>query len=455
MYRSEYHSLSYWKPLWMVALILCSFWVITGDLSAASSKVKIEGVRVWNSPDKTRLVFDINKPVSHNIFSLEKPDRIVIDLKNTATSAALSAVNFKDSPIKGIRVGLQKGGALRVVLDAHSSLKPKSHLLKPNMKYGHRLVVDLFDEKKAKLKPKKTVKSVARSKGHREVIVAIDAGHGGEDPGAVGPGGIYEKNVNLAIALKLRDLINAEKGMRAVMTRDGDYYVKLKRRREIARDIYRADLFISLHADAWKDHRARGASVWVLSQRGATKALNRYLENLEKESDSIGGVDLNDKDDVVKSVLVDLAMEGTLEHSFEASNSVLKELKQVARMHKKYVEQAGFVVLKSPDMPSMLVELGFISNPHEESLLSNRSHQKKIARALVKGVKKYFVKQPPPGTYFADLQASEPFFHKIAQGETLSEIAKKYSVSTTALKRENSLRTDRIKVGQALKIPNT
>lgn len=431
-------------------------WLLVAMLSVseAVAQTAIEGVRVWKSPDKTRLVLDVDGVVKHNIQTLENPYRVVIDLENTKESSAFRKVDLKESPIKRIRTGLQEDNSFRVVLDLVKPLQPNSFSLRPNKEYGHRLVIDLLDKNSEAKEPRKTAAQSPRY-GMRDVIVAIDAGHGGEDPGAKGPSGTYEKDVVMQIAKKLKAKIDKEKGIKAVLTREGDYYVKLKRRREIARDIYHADLFVSIHADAWTDPRAKGASVWVLSERGATSTLARHLTADENRADSIGGVELEDKDEVLRNVLYEIAMEGTMVHSIQASNAILNRLKGVGRLHKKQVEQAGFMVLKSADMPSLLVELGFISNPTEEGLLKNGQHQYKVADALLGGIRQYFIQQPPPDTYFAYLRANEPIMHQIARGETLSGIAERYSVSTNDLKKENSLGSDVIRVGQVIRIPNS
>ena len=434
-----------------ISLALLLFFMMS--VSQWSFAAEINGVRLWRAPDKTRLVFDMSEGVQHKLFTLSSPDRVVIDLTNTKPTEKLNKIDLKDSLISGIRNGVKNKTDLRVVLDLDHKVNPKSFILKPNKKYGHRLVVDLES------KSKKVVKTVRRDEekgfGTREVIVAIDAGHGGEDPGATGPKGVKEKDVVYQIAQRLYRLLEKEPGIRPVLTREGDYYVKLKRRRQIARDIYHADLLVSLHADAWTDYRAKGASVYILSRSGATSTRARYLAEKENAADLIGGVELDDKDDVLKSVLVDLALEGSMEHSLDVGNFVLKELGRVAKIHKSNVEQAGFVVLKSPDIPGILIELGFISNPREEKAFTTAEYQNKLAKAIRTGVKKYFVRQPPPDTYFANLRNGDPIRHRIARGETISEIALRYRISPKRLKKFNAINSDVIRVGQVLRIPNS
>ncbi|MDX1694091.1 MAG: N-acetylmuramoyl-L-alanine amidase [Ketobacteraceae bacterium] len=427
-------------------------------VSVVRAGEKVESVRVWKAPDRMRLVFDVSGPVDHNIFTLENPDRVVIDIKDTLRTRALFNVDLKDGPIKNLRSAARNQNDLRVVLDLSQSLKTKSFLLKPNQQYGHRLVVDLEgnagDELATEPKPVKTLANIGNG---RKIIVVIDAGHGGEDPGAIGNYGTREKDVVLEIARELQDEINSQPGYEAVLTRKGDYFLKLKTRRELARTKYKADLFLSIHADAFRNRKARGASVFALSRKGATSTLARVLAEKENQSDLVGGVKLEDKDDHLAMVLADLSMEGSMEHSLRAGKYVLREMGSVARLHKKHVEQAGFVVLKSPDIPSLLVETGFISNPTEEKNLKSKWYQRKLAKSIAKGIYGYFGDYPPPGSYVALQQLENDQFksHKISRGETLSQIAEKYSVSTSSLREANRLQGDVIQVGQVLRIPHS
>jgi N-acetylmuramoyl-L-alanine amidase len=279
-------------------------------------------------------------------------------------------------------------------------------------------------------------------------VVAIDAGHGGEDPGAHGRHGTREKDVVLKIAKKLERLVAKTPGMRPVMIRDGDYYVGLRKRINRARQ-YKADLFVSIHADAYKNPRVSGSSVYVLSARGASDEASRWLEERENAADLVGGVSLDDKDDVLASVLLDLSMSGTIDVSTRVANNVLSELRRVGPVRKKVVQFARFVVLKSPDIPSMLIETAFISNPREERRLRSPSYQLKMARGILSGIKKYFKSNPPPGTYFAEAGRE----HRIRSGETLSSIADRYSINIGHLKQYNKLSSNMIQTGQILQIP--
>jgi len=421
--------------------------VLVGFMLPVWAGVQVKSVRMWPAPDNTRLVFDLSAPVDHALFSLAAPDRIVIDLKDAKYRGQLSGFDYSNSYIKNIRYASRKGNALRFVLDLRSPMRPKSFLLKPHGEYGHRLVIDLFDADRAA--PEKSLPRQANSPNRpRDVIIAIDAGHGGEDPGAIGRRGTREKDVVLAIARKLETLVQQEPGMRPVMVRDGDYYVGLRDRVEKARE-HQADLFISIHADAFKNHKAHGSSVFVLSDRGASSEAARFLAESENSADMLGGVSLDDKDDLLKLVLVDMVKNSTIEDSHDVAAKVLRDLRHVNSLHRNRVEQAAFRVLKSPDVPSILVETAFISNPAEERKLRSSRHQQALAKAMLGGVRSYFRANPPPGTRLA----ATPKRHVISRGDTLSEIAARYRVSVRTLRRYNDLRTDRLRVGEVLRIP--
>ena len=431
------------KKITAVLLFACVF-----PLQAAENAVR--GLRLWAAPDQTRLVFDVSDPVEHRLFALHAPERLVVDLKQTNLKTELPRPSADDPILRGLRSAVRDGTDLRVVLDLKAPVRPKSFLLKPNDSYGHRLVIDLY--------PKQDVAAgTANPPSHgpaipddnRDVVIAIDAGHGGEDPGARGRRGTREKDVVLAIARQLERLIKAERGMRPVMIRSGDYYLGLRQRMVKARE-HKADLFISIHADAFNDSRARGASVYTLSRKGASSEAARWLAEKENAADLVGGVSLDDKDDVLASVLLDLSQTATQQASVEAANEVISELKGLGSTHKQEVQKAGFMVLKSPDIPSMLVETAFISNPAEERKLADPNHQRRIAKAILAGVRDYFQRNPPPGTLLAAAATRQ---HRIARGETLSEIAQQYQISLNTLREANGIKGDRIRIGQVLAIP--
>ncbi|MBD3610490.1 MAG: N-acetylmuramoyl-L-alanine amidase [Gammaproteobacteria bacterium] len=445
-------------------LTILVFTLVTGQLYAQS--VRVDGVRMWQAPDSLRMVFDVSGRAQHKMFLLSNPDRVVIDLKNTsAKKLQLPKQQLQNSWLKGLRSARRNQGDFRMVLDLDRRVTPSSFILKPNERYGHRLVVDLKSSgsntiKKipttpstnaAVSKPPEKIKSVEDKNTGRDIVVAIDAGHGGEDPGATGYRGTYEKHVVLQIARKLKKQVDSQPGMRAVLIRDGDYYVSLRDRMRKVRES-KADLMISIHADAFKNTRARGSSVFALSQAGATSEAARWLAESENSADLIGGVSLDDKDEVLASVLLDLSQTASIEASLEVGNAVLGQLKRVGKVHKRRVEQAGFVVLKSPDVPSILVETAFISNPTEERNLKSSAHQRKLASAIMKGINRYFTRNPPPGTLLA-MRQGRKHAHVIQSGETLSSIARHYKVSTDVLRNSNEIPHDRLRAGQVLQIP--
>ena len=408
-------------------------------------------MRYWTAPDYTRLVFDVSSSPAHEVFLLKNPSRLVIDFSNARLNGPLIKPPASHSLFSRVRSAARNGTDLRIVVDLKKSVIPKSFALKPNKQYGHRLVVDLLDNQKtvaSNSKRKKVNKSVFTAA--RDVVIAIDAGHGGEDPGAHGPNGILEKKVVLAIAKKLEALIKKQPGMKPVMIRKGDYYVGLRKRMKLARKA-RADLFVSIHADAFKNPSVKGASVFTLSRSGASSEAARWLANNENAADLVGGVSLDDKDDLLASVLLDLSQTATQEASIDLAGQVLNNFGSIGKLHSKSVQKAGFMVLKSPDIPSILVETAFISNPSEERKLRSSKHQTRMAKAIFNGIFAYFQRHPPPGTRMA----SAPARHIIARGETLSGIAVHYGVSMQELKVINSLPGSKIRIGQVLSIPNS
>ncbi|ORU89584.1 MAG: N-acetylmuramoyl-L-alanine amidase [Cycloclasticus sp. symbiont of Poecilosclerida sp. M] len=425
-----------------------------------AAPANIDSLRFWTAPDHTRLVFGTSSPVEHKIFMLANPARLVIDIEDSGFKADIPAFSSNHALIDRVRHGKRNKGGLRVVLDLKQTIKPKSFLLKPNSQYGHRLVVDLFPKKQIviaetpksnsanKNTPPKVVKSTKAESTKKKWVVAIDAGHGGEDPGAKGHRGTKEKEVVLSIAKKLAQQINQRDDMKAVLIRSGDYYVGLRQRMEKARQA-RADLFISIHADAFKDQRARGSSVYVLSNRGASSEAARWLAKGENETDLVGGVSLDDKSDVLASVLLDLSQNATKDSSASIAGHVLSNLKSVGHTHKRKVQHAGFIVLKSPDIPSILVETAFISNKNEETKLRDPKHQTKIARAILKGVNSYFSGQAPSSATLAQVQT-----YKIKKGDTLSTIAQRYQVSMRSIKKANAMKSSTIRSGQVIRIPS-
>ena len=354
--------------------------------------------------------------------------------------------------VRRIRTGQREDSTSRVVFDVAGPVRSQSFMLPPDGSAGHRLVVDLS--------PPRERRAAIRAPGAdnprgRDLVIAIDAGHGGKDPGAIGHGGAVEKEVVMQIARRLAQEIQAQPGFTPVLIRPNDSFISLRERIERARAAS-ADFFVSVHADAFSDSRARGATVYVLSEKGATDEAGRRLAERENGADLIGGVSLADQASDIAPVILDITQTASLSASLAAAEDIISQLGTVTRLRKRDVQQAGFVVLKAPDIPSVLIETAYLSNPTEEAALRSSAHQDKLARALAAGIVNYFFESPPPGTYLAmnpTLQPREPMRHAVARGETLSGIAERYRISINRLMSSNSLKNDRIRIGQVLTIP--
>ncbi len=416
----------------------------------AAPKTEIQALRVWDGPDHTRAVFDVSGPLDYKVFTLNNPYRLVLDINGADLAKAFIAPS-SSGVLHGVRTGKQGEQGVRVVFDLGEAVRPQSFLLPPADTLGHRLVVDLYRQESKTESVVRTVQQAVPATG-RKVVVAIDAGHGGEDPGARGASGTWEKTITLAVAQELKRQIDAEPGMEAVLIRDGDYFIALQGRYQKAREA-KADLFISVHADAFHKSNASGSSVFVLSTRGASNEAARWLAASENKSDLVGGVSLDDKDNTLAAVLLDLSQSATMKASDDAANHVLDAMKRVGKAHKPNVERANFVVLRSPDVPSMLVETAFISNPAEEKKLKDSSHRARLAAAIVIGVRDYFNAQPPPGTWLAENATPRARQHTVSRGETLSLIAQRHGVTLSNLRTANQLKGDMVKVGERLTIP--
>lgn len=428
----------------MAPLLFC---LLAAPLSAAT----VQDVRLWRAPDHTRIVFDMSAAAEHRVLVLQNPDRIVLDVSDASLQGDLADLGLDDTPIARIRSGVRNGTDLRMVFDMRAVVTPRSFAIEANAQAGDRLVLDLHDEAPRRSGTPAVSRS-ASDNNRRDIIIAIDAGHGGEDPGALGPGRLREKDVVLAIAKELAALFERDRGFAPTLIRSGDYYVSLKGRRDLARE-RQADLFVSVHADAFNRKEANGASVYALSTRGATSTTASYLAQRENAADLVGGVRLGDKDEMLAGVLADLSMTSTLDASLNMGGSVLGEMGGVARLHKRQVEQAAFVVLKSPDIPSILVETGFISNPGEARKLADPAYRRRMAQAIHRGIRSWFISHPPPGTMLAFEKRRGGREYRIASGDTLSGIAARFNVSVSDLKSFNQLADTRILVGQTLKIP--
>ncbi len=420
---------------------------------------QLESIRVWPSPDNTRIVLDMSNAPVYEYFTLTEPHRLVVDLKETQNHVKFDTIKNDGQLIKTVRNSTpQTPKDYRLVFELNNGVKPLVFPLTPAGNYGHRLVIDLpFTD------PSKKQQQIAPKPappGKKEVVIAIDPGHGGEDPGAIGPRKNREKHVTLAISRRLADLINKEPGMRAVLTRTGDYYVNLNQRSEIARKS-KADLLLSIHADSVANSGPRGASVWVLSSNRANREMASWLEKQERQSELLGGVgeviSQTDGNPYLTRTFLDLSMDKSRAESFVLSEHILTAMGKVVRLHKSKPEHASLAVLKSPDIPSLLIEAGFISNPQEESLLITGAHQQKVALAVFNGVKSYYQQHPPSGTMMAQQSSSnrQAKKHTVSSGETLSRIAQNYGVSVNHLKGHNSLRSDVVRTGQVLDIPGS
>jgi N-acetylmuramoyl-L-alanine amidase len=433
------------------ALIAVCLILLTTFASSKLFSAEVNSVRLWRAPDHTRLVFDISEPADYKLFSLQNPQRLVIDIAQGSLRTDFSGLKLTSTPIAKMRSAVRNNGDLRVVLDLSAAIEPRHFTLDSNEQYSDRLVIDLFDKQTA---ISRSVQQVVEH-SDRKIIIAVDAGHGGEDPGALGPKGIMEKNVVLQIAQRIERLLDRDPHFEGLLVRSSDYYLAHRKRTQLARE-QRADFFISIHADAFTDSRANGASVYALSNSGATSETARFLARRENRADLIGGTSalkLGDRDDMLAGVLVDLSMTATMSSSLSAGAYVLKNMGTVARLHKKKVEQAGFLVLKSPDIPSLLIETGFISNPKEARQLSSGSYQQKMATAIYNGLVQYYTENPPLGTLLATAVSGKPLAYLVASGDTLSEIAARYNTSVNRILNYNKLSSSTIRVGQELLIP--
>ena len=495
----------YLNSLGGLVVVALAFALASGGVHAAD----VTAARVWADASHTRLVFDLDGKPDYRID--RQNDQVVVDL-----ARGKLAPGYADPAAHGLYRGMsqdRQGERLQLTAKMTAGSQVRSFVLPPSQGDHYRLVLDLLPGNaadKTAAAPVATAKpasapvaappppavatvsgrhggktvgmsrqitqqAAALLDGQRKVVVCVDAGHGGKDPGSHGPDGTLEKNVTLAVARDLAAQINKQPGMQAILTRDGDYFIPLARRYQIARE-HDADLFVSIHADAFTSGDARGSSVWVLSSRGKSSVAARMLADRENSSDLIGGVSLDDKSDGLAKVLLDMQQGWAVQASDTVAGNVLKSLAQLGPTHRGYVERANFVVLRSPDVPSILVETAFISNPTEERKLRDPGHQKALAEAVMSGVKSYFESTPPPGTWFAaqaarrngtELAATKSptdddaatadanvrDLHRVGEGESLGSIARQYGISVSALKSANHLDGNVVRTGTVLAIP--
>ena len=436
--------------------------LLLGSSGIGLQAAEVVDLRMWRAPDHTRLVLDLSDAVEYGSFLLEDPHRFVVDIKSSFTDLSFNGLDFSDSPISGIRSGVRNGDSLRIVLDLTSAVEPETFSLAPNSEFGERLVLDLYDKTGSQQSQSANLpENRTGSEARRDIVVAISAGHGGEDPGSIGyDGRIKEKNVTLAISQALYERLEKLPGYEPVMIREGDYYVELKRRPEIARQ-NRADLFVAIHADWYRNSRARGVTVYALSGDRADRENSARVAEKENSADLLGGVGgdlaLRELDDDVALTLVSLQMAWSMEQSLMAGTSILDSLAGVTRIRKTKVQQASLQVLNSPDIPSILIETGYLTNPEEAQRLSNRNFQERMALAIADGVANYFYEAPPDGTLVAWQKANGviPTSYTVRRGDTLSEIAEQFSLSVTELKSINGLQGNTIQVGQVLELPGS
>ncbi len=428
-------------------MLLCTFSLLSLFSASSFAANSIDGIRVWPAPENTRIVFDVKQKPKYKYFTLSKPNRLVIDFTDTKNVVALKNLAANDPRVKRFRSSFNKGKT-RLVLELTQSYQLTVFPLAPAGQYGHRLVVDLYDKKLSVTNSVKSIKKVG------DIIIGVVAGHGGEDPGSIGGKGTFEKHVTLAIAKKLQKLIDREKGMKAVMIRSGDYYVNLNRRTSLAREKH-VDFLVSIHADAFHTPQPSGASVWVIKKSRAESELAKWLVNRERKSELLGGgggVIKNTSDSHLALTLADMSKEHSLGVSFGVANKVIEEMRKITKMHKKTPQNGNFSVLKSSDIPSILVETGFISNHREEKNLTWPKHQQRLANAMYQGIKAHFLAHPLTGSYYASLGYSK---HKVRSGESLSVLAQRYKISMSKLKSINNLKTNSLRIGQMLKVPRT
>ncbi len=442
-----------------LTLRLLAVAALTLGLCARAEASELQAVRVIEADGATRAVVELDAAPDYRLFALAGPDRLVLDVAGGRLGGRFRAPT-PGGIVAGVRTGQPSAEQLRVVFDLVGGVRPRSWVERSGNR--HHLVIELRPDgatatasaASAAPAPVRTVEQVVGD-GQRDLVIAIDAGHGGHDPGARGARGSWEKHITLAMARELARQINAEPGLRAVMIRDSDVFIPLERRYQLAREA-QADLFISIHADAFHRPTASGSSVFVLSQRGASSEAARWLADQENSADLVGGVSLDDRDDTLAAVLLDLSQSATMRASEDAATHVLAALKSVGKTHKHDVERANFVVLRSPDVPSMLVETAFISNPEEEARLNDPDYRRRMSTAIVGGIRTFFAAAPPPGTWYAANAERIPRGnreHVVGRGETLSLIAARHGIPLARLRSANNLRGDMVRIGQRLVIP--
>jgi N-acetylmuramoyl-L-alanine amidase len=429
---------------------------------------EVEDVRFSDTSDLARIVIELNAEPTFSYFSLSQPNRVVVDLQNVNRTFDLSVLTISGNKVTKVRHSTPKREIdSRIVIETTKKLSPRMFTLSPfndgNKTLGHRLVIELIDPNPVPMSGLPSANSsiniavnTMAPNRDKDIIVVIDAGHGGVDPGSIGPQGTYEKNITLSISKMLARKINAEPGLRAVLTREGDYYISPNERPKIAVK-EKADLMVSIHADAFTTPQPRGGSVWILSKGRADSELGRLLEQTERSSELLGPaadvIEDRDTELYFAETILNMSMDLFRALSYELSHEVIKEMKLVTKMHKKKPQSASLAVLTAPETPSILVEVGFISNPQEEKNLNWAKHRERLANSLFVSIKRYFKKTPPDGTMWAVQKHAAPIKHTVGRGESLSVLAQRYGVSVKELKAQNKLKSDLVRIGQVLTIP--
>ena len=437
---------------WCLFLFVLSTLLITSNLLAqnAHAQVKILDTQVTFPASGAQVAIALSAPTKYSYFTLQKPERLVIDLQKTQGKVSITERSTTKLIRKVRESTAKKAGDKRIVIDLRKDVDASLSFV---TRGGKPTLLIAFDDPQPAA-PKITTKN--QPERDTDIIIALDAGHGGRDPGSVGPAGTYEKRITLAIAKNLQKKINAVSGMRAILTREGDYYISPSARPEIARE-KGADLLISIHADAFHTPQPRGGSVWVLNTRRGNSELGKWMERTERHSELLGGagdaLESSEEDKWLMRTLIDMTLNETISDSFTLSQKVIKEMKKVTRMHKKEPQHASLAVLTAPDIPSILVEVGFISNPTEEKNLNWSQHRSKLADSILRALKIYFRANPPDGSLWAMQKHSELLEYKVKSGDSLIRIARRYDVSLENLKKTNNLSSNTIRIGQALKIP--
>jgi len=434
----------------LTALIFLIFMLALpgSEARCALHLVNITGFHYWSGPDHTRLVLDMQREAAYKAFSLQRPLRLVIDLPNAKINIQKTNIPIGDRIVKGVRFGVFAPGTIRMVVDLKMQIQRRIFVLKPFQGRPHRLVVDLNSPELAR-KEAAQRKNFKIKERHRAKVVVIDPGHGGEDPGAIGRRGTREKDIVLSIARQTKKMLDGKRGFRVFLTRDGDYYIPLRKRYELAQELG-SHVFISLHCDAHRNRNARGASVYTLSTGGATDEAARLLAHKENASDQVAGI--FQSSDTLNTILLDLVQTHNLNESLRFGEMVLGRLRRVNSLKFSEPRQAGFMVLKAPEIPSILVELGYLSNRRDERSLRNKRFRTRLSGALVQAIEKYFSDRSPPSS--SPPKPPSHRYHVVREGETLWRIAHLYNVELTELRKLNHLSVrEGIRIGQRIRIP--